>query len=412
MSDMCHGFTPGTEMSDDIGYVFAILAVVFFGTNFIPVKQYETGDGMFFQFVMCCGIWFVGLVVNFVRHTNDASPTFWPFATLGGFLWATGNVMCVPIIKTIGISMGLLIWGATNMMIGWATGSFGWFGLPRDCEACPTCAAGAQAPTCAIDHGRNYGGVAVALLALAFFVMVESDGAATRGDGDDEEDSLDVGDTATDGLLVGGIEAEAEGDENKEPPSWLEQLPKQQRRPVGIGMAVAAGLLFGSCFNPGTYIMKHNGAGQVYGERGAFRLANGTVALLPGGGAYAPAASGAGLDYVWAQFCGIFLTSLFWFIMYCVATGNRPRMYPRVVVPGFVSGVMWAIAQVSWFVANECLSYSVTFPLVTGGPGLIGAAVGVYFGEIKGRRNFALLGTSLVLTIIADALIASSRSDL
>jgi hypothetical protein len=38
-------------------------------------------------------------------------------------------MMCVPVIKLIGLSMGLLIWGSTNMLMGWASGQFGLFGL-------------------------------------------------------------------------------------------------------------------------------------------------------------------------------------------------------------------------------------------------------------------------------------------
>ena len=34
----------------------------------------------------------------------------------------TGNALVVPIIKTIGLTMGLTIWGATNMLSGWFTG--------------------------------------------------------------------------------------------------------------------------------------------------------------------------------------------------------------------------------------------------------------------------------------------------
>ena len=259
----------------------------FFGTNFVPVKTFESGivsngictcllmlqcwlgDGFFFQFIMCQGVFAVGALltldpsepeitqladVNFNRRalTNrtpisesiardslnqirvllltahcslltaslltasgqvvnaiQGYPKFEPLAMLGGFLWAVGervyptlcakrsvsinsycspsnglecickqswkrfvsgvftlraasrrssgsscsnivvlvagggggavasestdvavgNLMAVPIIKCIGISLGLLIWGATNMMIGWGTGTFGWFDL-------------------------------------------------------------------------------------------------------------------------------------------------------------------------------------------------------------------------------------------------------------------------------------------
>ena len=172
----CNGFLAESTQPDSLGYLFAFFSVFFFGTNFIPVKQYKTGDGMFFQFVMCTGIFVVGLIVNSVRN----QPQFQPFAMLGGALWATGNVMCVPIIKTIGIGVGMLIWGATNMCIGWATGAFGLFGLPMDCTRCTTCAPGSQAATCSINHGRNYAGFAITLAALAVFVQIKSDGTRFR----------------------------------------------------------------------------------------------------------------------------------------------------------------------------------------------------------------------------------------
>ena len=46
------------------GYVAVAIAVVFFGTNFVPVKRFETGDGMFFQWVMCSAIFCWGLVLQ------------------------------------------------------------------------------------------------------------------------------------------------------------------------------------------------------------------------------------------------------------------------------------------------------------------------------------------------------------
>lgn len=38
-----------------VGYIGIVLAVLFFGSNFIPIKKFETGDGMMFQFVVCTG---------------------------------------------------------------------------------------------------------------------------------------------------------------------------------------------------------------------------------------------------------------------------------------------------------------------------------------------------------------------
>lgn len=56
-------------------------------TNFIPVKTFETGDGLFFQWVLCTAIWSVGLIVQLVVGATE----FQPWAVLGGVSWATGN---------------------------------------------------------------------------------------------------------------------------------------------------------------------------------------------------------------------------------------------------------------------------------------------------------------------------------
>lgn len=67
-------------------------------TNFIPVKAYDTGDGFFFQWVMCAAIWTVGLFVQFYVGSTE----FVPLAALGGVSWATGNITVVPILSCIG----------------------------------------------------------------------------------------------------------------------------------------------------------------------------------------------------------------------------------------------------------------------------------------------------------------------
>ena len=61
-----------------VGYIGIAFAVLFFGSNFIPIKKFETGDGMMFQFVVCTGmniailfnlgIWFTGLLTAIIRQ--------------------------------------------------------------------------------------------------------------------------------------------------------------------------------------------------------------------------------------------------------------------------------------------------------------------------------------------------------
>ena len=95
------------------------------------------------------GIWLCALVTQLVlsfhpNNNNNLNQTvpvpFEPEALLGGFLWATGkknnkfiscmkditcftgNMFCVPVIKCLGLGLGMLIWGTVNCLGGWASG--------------------------------------------------------------------------------------------------------------------------------------------------------------------------------------------------------------------------------------------------------------------------------------------------
>lgn len=154
-----------------------VAAVLLYGSNFVPVKRIETGDGkhsacgyildilkcspnlpplcfpgLFFQWVFCAAVWVVSMVGDMMLQ----SPKFHPFAMLGGVIWATGNLTscdslfrrqssvvlimdadhfsagnlaAVPVIKSIGLGLGILIWGSSSLMMGWASSR--WARLPR-----------------------------------------------------------------------------------------------------------------------------------------------------------------------------------------------------------------------------------------------------------------------------------------
>ena len=64
----------------------------------------------------------------------------------------------------------------------------------------------------------------------------------------------------------------------------------------------------------------------------------------------------------------------------------------------------------SWFVANDALSVSVSFPIVTSGPGIVSALWGVFvFGEIRGARNYCVLLIAIALALTGCVLIGMSK---
>ncbi|RCN31566.1 hypothetical protein ANCCAN_22642, partial [Ancylostoma caninum] len=116
-----------------IGLAACGLSSVFFGSAFVPVKKFDAGNGVFVQWVMSTAILSVGLAIQAL----EGFPKFQPLAMLGGVFWALGNVTAIPIMSVLGLGMGMLIWGATNCITGWAVGRYGLFGVKATVPAWP-----------------------------------------------------------------------------------------------------------------------------------------------------------------------------------------------------------------------------------------------------------------------------------
>jgi len=232
-------------------------------------------------------------------------------------------------------------------MGGWATGKFGLFDTDANC----------------VTDGLNYTGMALAVVALLMYFPIKPNVK--------EEPSSN-----TESLLVQVSAPEMVAVSDAKPSG----ASPGSKRLGGMLAAVVMGVLFGNNFTPPTYLQqRHLGPANP-------------------------------LDYVFSHFCGIYAASTFWFLVYCAVQRSSPRIYPRLVLPGFVSGVMWAVAQTCWFVANDALSLAVAFPLITSGPGIVSSLWGVFvFKEISGRKNFAFLLLAISLSVAGCVLIGLSH---
>ncbi|KAK3576890.1 hypothetical protein CHS0354_012948 [Potamilus streckersoni] len=368
-----------------MGYIAAGIAVLFYGSNFAPVKKFETGDGMFFQWILCSAIWITGLVVHLIR----GSPKFYPIVMVGGVIWETGNVCVVPIIKTIGLSIGLSIWAATNLLSGWATGRFGLFGVN---------------PELPDNFMMNYFGVALAVSSAFIFSFVKNETSSNITESSIVVSSSDrsplipdnsLSDSTSTSIYTSDPSHETivfsrrmgrtniNGDlTTRGSGSFFDNLSTSRKRVLGISLSLASGLLYGQQFTPAIYVQdRYSGASQD------------------------------GLDYVFSTFSGIFLSSTFYFLVYCIFMKNKPNVYPEAILPGAVSGLMWGIATSSYFVANKVLSEPVSFPIISTGPAIIAALIGLFvFKEIRGKRNLLILLLGFSVTITGALLAGLSKN--
>lgn len=98
-------------------------------------------------------------------------------------------------------------------------------------------------------------------------------------------------------------------------PQWTNKLSPSMRRIVGTILALFGGLCYGVCMIPAQYL--------IDSKKG----------------------SPNGIDYVHSHFSGILFTSVGYFILYTVLSGNKPQINPSIALPAYASGILWAIAQ-------------------------------------------------------------------
>ena len=70
----------GASMPVWVGFIGCLVASLFFGSNFVPVKQFSAGDGVFFQFVYCVAVYIVGLIVDLILNNQRV----YPLVLIGG----------------------------------------------------------------------------------------------------------------------------------------------------------------------------------------------------------------------------------------------------------------------------------------------------------------------------------------
>ncbi|CAK0852579.1 unnamed protein product, partial [Prorocentrum cordatum] len=150
-------------------------------------------------FTLCLS--FGVLCVGALQWLSSGMYAFEPFAMLGGTLWAIGN-LCVPfIIQHCGLGIGQLVWSVTNMLTGWASGTFGILGKEKDFVAHPS---------------LNFAGVAMAIMSLGLFKFIKD----TSSDNSEKV-----------GLISGASSQSARGfggwDFN--PPTYLQQIGQRDR---------------------------------------------------------------------------------------------------------------------------------------------------------------------------------------
>jgi len=403
--------------SEAVGLVAAFLAILLFGSFALPTKTAQTGDGLFFQWVMCCGIFVVGIITHLVQRLTQRNailstsiatcPVFEHMAAVGGAIWCLSNLLLVPLVDTLGIGLTMVLWGLWECLAGWLTGRFGLLGLNREPVA---------------NALLNYAGAGLILASLVLIALIQPTvssnepaapaklhptlpesgaeaqawlhppEAATVDDAAVLRHRLLPGSEAGESVNASGVigrpaAVEQVASASEAPavagPKWTDRLSPLQKRVFGSAACMLAGCLSGSTFTPVQYVVDKTADAATAAGNAT------TVAAGP-----FPGASTALLDHLFAHNTGIWLASTAFFAVY-LAVAREPDIHAPSIPAFLAAGIVWGCAMICWFLANANLSIVVAYPLVTLGPGICSVLWGLcLYREITGARNLLLLAAS------------------
>ena len=223
----------------------------------------------------------------------------------------------------------------------------------------------------------NYISVVLAALSAIFFLFIKST------DKPIEPRAIPPNDGQLSEEIIKAVDGTAEIEQMETDFPFLNRLSDPIQKVLGSCVAAVSGLFYGVMFIPDQYIRDHPEK-FVYNN------------IQP---------PNNGLYYVQSQYSGILLSSLTFFIIYCIFKRNKPVINPSIALPAMISGTMWAIANVGFIVAISALKSAVAYPIVSVLPGIITSLWSLFwFREIQGKKNYIYLVCGMIVRCLAALL--------
>ena len=228
----------------------------------------------------------------------------------------------------------------------------------------------------------NYIGVSLTILSIIAFFFVKTEDIETMNRGtlensnekrpliDAERKSLENYDS-----INTNDSDNKKSNEKSRLDQWLESFSERSKKILGTLMSIFAGIMFGFNYVPIMYVQNH--------EKDASQEYN---------------------DYEFSMCCGIMLSSLFVFVVYCIFERNAPKIYPQAILPGMLTGLMWGVANICYNLGNDSLSMAISVPISNCGPSCVAFLVGVLYKEIKGTKNFLILILGTIFALAGSIL--------
>uniref|UniRef100_A0A158P7F8 UNC93-like protein n=1 Tax=Angiostrongylus cantonensis TaxID=6313 RepID=A0A158P7F8_ANGCA len=339
-----------------LGYVGLLVSCLSFGTMFTPLRQKNTKDGFFVQWVQCSVVSLVGFFINVIR----GFPPFQWIAAISGLLYATGNVFSVPAVNGLGMGIAFLIWGSLqashplkkplfciatasydipcmkSIIVGWSVSRFGLYGLLESTE---------------VKHSvLNYIGVIITLISGVLFIFVKQTNERSVADGDDVDETaqeLTIKDECRGEHVVLNTTSDSNTSQTTENRNlFRKKLPLLGTAVMGeilrkkfryLLMTMGLATLHGLMMTPIEKLKQRHPSGDLY----------------------------QALDYVWSFYSSVFVASTIYFFLYCVIRRKEAYVNSDLVLPSVGYGVLWTTGMTMWMLSSGVLLQVIAYPIVT-----------------------------------------------
>ncbi|KAI6236080.1 hypothetical protein M3Y95_00119600 [Aphelenchoides besseyi] len=289
---------------------------------------------------------------------------------IGGVIWTAACLSILPIIRTIGLGIAVLLYSFANCLTQWIIGNYGFFSLTM------------KRPPPIEKLWINYCGLLFLLIGGFMITFVKN-----------KKKQPKVSTVSTVSTIPMFPQLNSNKVSSHDYTTAMKrayyrvsvcQLRKlNYQRLVAVIAAIFSGVLYGIDIVP-ILIMQESG--------------------------YFPGTPTDNKVFVLSYYVGIGLTTSVVFIIYCVLKKNRPFVNPQLTVPSLISGVIWAVAQALFIISTGTLSIAVSGPISAIVPGCVASVWSVfYFKEISGKRNLLMLAISIIVTTMGVIFISVSK---
>lgn len=156
----------------------------------------------------------------------------------------------------------------------------------------------------------------LAVSSTVFFVFIKTNVSTSTKDKNkvaQAEEELEVDSNELRERKEQHVQVTLADDENKTEPveeknDIFNKMSTTQKRLLGMSLAFFSGIMYGEANTPTLYQSQQDKSVEY-------------------------------MDYLFSYYTGILLTSMFYFIVYCIVKKNHPVILPSVFLPGLVSGI-------------------------------------------------------------------------